>query len=131
MSMYFCYIVIISPLNRVWPIIWKTLISFTQGCFVPSLVKIGPVVLEKKMKIWKVYSRRMDKWTDSWQAIRKAHFQLRWAKYTWIYVNFSLFCIIFWNYNYHNQRGGTCICIIHVMTICFDSSSDKLKSQLR
>ena len=28
---------------------------FTQGYFVPSLVEIGPVVLEKKMKMWKVY----------------------------------------------------------------------------
>ena len=28
---------------------------FTQRCFVPSLVEIGPVVLEKKMKMWKVY----------------------------------------------------------------------------
>ena len=28
---------------------------FTKECFVPSLVEIGPVVLEKKMKMWKVY----------------------------------------------------------------------------
>ena len=28
---------------------------FTQECFVPSLVEIGPVVLEK-MKMWKVYN---------------------------------------------------------------------------
>ena len=27
---------------------------FTQKCFVPSLVEIGPVALEK-MKIWKIY----------------------------------------------------------------------------
>ena len=33
----------------------ETWIPFTQGCFVPSLVEIGPVVLEKKMKMWKVY----------------------------------------------------------------------------
>ena len=32
----------------------QTWIPFTQGCFVPSLVEIGPVVL-KKMKMWKVY----------------------------------------------------------------------------
>ena len=25
-----------------------------EGCFVPSLVEINPVVLEKKMKMWKV-----------------------------------------------------------------------------
>ena len=29
----------------------KKQIPFSQGCFVPSLVKIGPVVLEKKMKM--------------------------------------------------------------------------------
>ena len=34
--------------------------SFTQGCFVPSLVDIGPVVLEKKMKIRKVYDNKDD-----------------------------------------------------------------------
>ena len=27
----------------------QTLIRFTEGCFVPSLVDIGPVVLEKKI----------------------------------------------------------------------------------
>ena len=37
----------------------------TQGCFGPSLIEIDPVVLEKKMKMWKVYrqtdSRRSEK----------------------------------------------------------------------
>ena len=33
---------------------------FTLGCFVPSLVKIGPVVLEKEMKMWKVYDDNDD-----------------------------------------------------------------------
>ena len=56
----------------------------------PSLVEIGPVLLEKKLKIGKVYrqtdgqtDRRTDGQTDDGrQAIRKAHlsFQLRWAK---------------------------------------------------
>ena len=31
-------------------------IPFTQGCFVPSLVEIDPVVVEKKTKKWKVYN---------------------------------------------------------------------------
>ena len=30
-------------------------IPFTKKCFVSSLVEIGPVVLEKKKKMWKVY----------------------------------------------------------------------------
>lgn len=34
----------------------QTQIPFTQSCFLPSLVKIGPVVLEKKTKMWKVYN---------------------------------------------------------------------------
>ena len=48
----------------------------------PSKVKIGPVVLEKKSEIGKVY-RQTDGQTDNErQAIRKAHlsFQLRLAK---------------------------------------------------
>mgnify|MGYP003684357691 CR=1 FL=1 len=64
----------------------------------PSLVEIGPVVLEKKMKMWKVY-RRTDRQTDRQtdgqtdgqtddgrQVIRKAHlsFQLRWAKKSYL-----------------------------------------------
>ena len=46
--MYFRYFVI-SPWKRAGPFIWKTWIPFTQGCFVPSLVEIGSVVLEKKI----------------------------------------------------------------------------------
>ena len=55
--------------------------------FVPSLVEIGPVVLEKK-KMWKVYNNDYEDYedplmTDNGQiVIRKAHpsFWLRWAK---------------------------------------------------
>ena len=43
------------PLEK-WrcPSFEQTWIPFTQGCFVPSLAEIGPVVLEK-MKMWKIY----------------------------------------------------------------------------
>ena len=41
----------------------QTWIPFTQGWFVPSLVEFGPVVLEKKSKMWKV-NRQMDRRTD-------------------------------------------------------------------
>ena len=34
-------------------------VRFIQ-CFVPSLVEIGSVVLEKKMKMWKVYDNNND-----------------------------------------------------------------------
>ena len=55
----------------------------------PSLVEIGPLVLDKKMKMWKVYrqtdrqrDRQTDRKTDGQIVIRKAHlsFQLRLAK---------------------------------------------------
>ena len=60
----------------------ETWIPFTQGCLVPSLVEIGPLVLEKKMKMWEVYRQTDGQTDDGWQVIRKAHlsFQLRWAK---------------------------------------------------
>ena len=48
-------ILYLSPLGKVWgPSFEKTWIPFAQGCFVPSLFEIGPVVLEK-MKMWKDY----------------------------------------------------------------------------
>ena len=53
--MYFLYFVIISPWKRAGPSFEQTWIPFTQGCFVSSLVKIGSVVLKKKMKMWKVH----------------------------------------------------------------------------
>ena len=40
----------LSPLGKGrYPSFVQTWILFTQGCFVPSLVEIGPVVLEKKI----------------------------------------------------------------------------------
>ena len=48
-SMYFHYFVIISPWKRAGSFIWTNLNPFTQRCFEPSLVEIGPVVLEKKI----------------------------------------------------------------------------------
>ena len=47
------------------PFIWKkNWIPFTQRWFVPSLVEIDPVVLEKKMKMWKVNNDDEDKDND-------------------------------------------------------------------
>ena len=56
-------IVIISPWKRVGPFIWRKLIPLNQKCFMPSLVEIGPVFLEKKVKMWKVYGQT-DRQTD-------------------------------------------------------------------
>ena len=38
----------------------QTWIPFTLKCFLPSLIEIDPVVLEKKMKMWKVYDNNND-----------------------------------------------------------------------
>ena len=48
MSKYFCYFIIISPWKGCGASFEQTWI-LTQGCFVPRLVKIGPVVLGKKI----------------------------------------------------------------------------------
>ena len=81
-------------------------IPITQGCFVASFVEIGPVVLKKKMKMWKVYRQTDRQMDDRQQVIRKAHlsYQLRWAKKEekrssnpalyLIYISQSLFCTI-------------------------------------
>ena len=52
---------------------------FTRGCFVPSLVEISPVVLEKKIKMWKVYDNAND---NEGQQTNFDHLNLwlRWAK---------------------------------------------------
>ena len=50
--MYFRYFVIISP----WKSVGHFEFPFTQEYFIPSLVEIGPVVLEKKKKMGKVYN---------------------------------------------------------------------------
>ena len=55
LSLYFRYFLIISLGKGRGPSFEQTWIPFTQGCFVPSLVEIGSMVLEKKMKIWNVY----------------------------------------------------------------------------
>ena len=85
-SLYLRYLVIISPWKRAWLFIWTNWNPLHQGCFVPSLVEIGPVVLDKKIKLWKVYRQtdgQMDGRTDDGRrAIRKTHFsfKLRWVK---------------------------------------------------
>ena len=49
-SMYFRYLCNYLPLEKDGALnLKKTWIPFTQECFVPSLVEIGPVVLEKKI----------------------------------------------------------------------------------
>lgn len=58
----------------------QTWINFTQWCFVPSLVEIGPVVLEKMFMTTTTTktSQRRRQTTDI--LIGEAHLRLRWAK---------------------------------------------------
>ena len=69
--MYFHYFIIISPRKSVWPFIWLNLNSFHT-----SLVEIGPVVLEKRMKCEKLTDRQ----TDERQSKNSLELSLRWAK---------------------------------------------------
>ena len=57
-------------------------VPFTQGCFVQSLVEIGPVVLDKKME--KVCDNDDNVDGQRTIVIRKAHLSLRprWANET-------------------------------------------------
>ena len=71
------------PLEKVVALSFEqTWNPITQECFVPRLVEIGPVVLEKKIKMWKVYRQTDGRTDDGQHVIRKANlsFQLWWAK---------------------------------------------------
>ena len=48
-------ILLLSPLGKRWgPSFEQSWIPFTWGCFVPSLIEIGPVVLDRKIfRIWR------------------------------------------------------------------------------
>ena len=59
--MYFPYLIIISSWERAGPSFEQSWIPFTQvWCIVPSLVEIGLVVLEKKMKEVYVHNNNDD-----------------------------------------------------------------------
>ena len=81
---FFFTILLLSPLGKGLGLSFeKNGIPSTLGCVVLNLFEIGQVVLEKKLKIGKVYRQtdgRTDRQTDhGQQRIRKAHlsFQLR------------------------------------------------------
>ena len=48
-ELYFGFFQNISPWKRTWVFICKTWIPFVLGCFTPSLVEIGRLVLEKEI----------------------------------------------------------------------------------
>ena len=78
LTMYFRYFIIICPWKKVGLFIWINLNPCHPRCFVPCLVEIGPVVLEKKWKCEQFTTTT----TDNRQIlIRKVHLSLwlRWA----------------------------------------------------
>ena len=73
--MYFRGLLSYPPEKGRSPSFEQTLILFNWVCLVPSLIKIGPVIMEKKDEIMK--SLQTDKQADDGQqAIRKA--QVSW-----------------------------------------------------
>ena len=76
---YNCNISLLSPLGEGrGPLFEQTWIPSTQGCFVRCLVEIGRVVLEKKLKLWKVY-RRTDRQSDRQTTDNRRSEKLTWA----------------------------------------------------
>ena len=63
LKMSFLYFIISPLVKGRGPTFEQTWIHVTQGCFVPSLVEIGPVVLKRKMKMWRFKDRRTDRHT--------------------------------------------------------------------
>ena len=62
------------PLEKGRALHLNNLNPLPQGCFVPNLVEIGPVVLEKKIKMWKVYGQ-----TDTRTTNDRRSEKLTWA----------------------------------------------------
>ena len=66
---------LLSPLRKGrGPSFEQIWLPSTKGCFVPSLVEIGLVVLEKKLKMWKVY-----RGTDRQKTDNRRSEKLTWA----------------------------------------------------
>ena len=62
----FLLFVIISPWKRSWPFILTNLTPHDPRMLCAKFGEIGGVVLEKKMKMWKVY-RQTDGQIDGWR----------------------------------------------------------------
>ena len=73
----------------------KPWVPFTKGCFVSCLVETGPVVLEKKMKMWKCEKIRYGR-----RTIRKAYlsYQPRWGdnQINYVFINTCIFYLVLW-----------------------------------
>ena len=82
---------IISFLISEWSLFVKPWVSFTKGCFVTSLVEIGPVVLEKKMFKFRqcIFAIAL------LSPLRKGHGPS--SEQTWIPFTQGCLCMFGWN----------------------------------
>ena len=86
--MYFCFFFIIFPRKSPGPSFEQTLISFTQGCFVPSLVEIGPLVLDFQnsfmyFRYFVIISPWKRAWPFIWLNSNLLHPRMLCAKFGW------------------------------------------------
>ena len=93
LSMYFCYFTFNYPWKRSDPSFEQTLTPFIQECFLPTLVEIFSMVLEKEMKMGKVYYP-----TNNEQIlIRKAHLVgSERSRMYWIYMLLNKSFLLWW-----------------------------------
>ena len=87
-SFTFCQCIFaISQLSSLIPSFGQTCFPITQGCSVPSLIEIGPVVLSKKIKMWKIK--------------QEAHWPFRSSEKT-VLFNKLMIIIMFWRRRFLN-----------------------------
>ena len=90
--MNFCYFVIICPWKRAWLFFYHTWILFSQGCFEPRLLEIGPVVLDKKIfklhlcifTIFVIISPCKWAWPFIWTNLNPLYPKMLFAKFGWL-----------------------------------------------
>ena len=96
--MYFSISLLSTNGNGWYPSFKQTLILFTQGCFVPSLVEIGPVVREKIFKTLPMYFCHFLKISTLgngqdfiWTNLNPLHPKMICAKFDWNWLSASGF----------------------------------------
>ena len=77
-NVYFHYFILSSHGKGQGPSFEQTWITFTKGCFVPSLVEIGSVVLEKKIFKFHQHIITFSKWKKEWASSHTPCFIIGW-----------------------------------------------------
>ena len=123
----FSLFLLLSPLGKGWgPSFVQTWIPFTQGYFVPSLVEISPVVLEK-MKMWRVYIQtdgQTDGWTDGWT--KRQTTDSRWSeKLTWAFSSVELKILLDNFFDFSMKTLHVCVSCSFIIHIKFKSKKSR------